>query len=87
MVPADADGEVHIKPRDLNPSPVGAIEWALKRGLGLKPQGEQSITNTPWPMLMRLGIANFPTQACCSPRDTEPHDTEPHDYLPVDAIT
>ena len=32
--------------------------------MGFQSKGEWSITDTPWPMMMKYGIANFPTEEC-----------------------
>ena len=60
----DSVGKLHIATRDLNPSPLGAVDWALKQGLGFRSAGDHSITDTPWPLLMKLALASFPTEEC-----------------------
>jgi hypothetical protein len=62
--PTDEDGNLHIPTRHGNPSPLAALQWAIDKGMGFQDKGEWSITDTPWPMMMKYGIANFPTEEC-----------------------
>ena len=62
--PVDEDRNLHIPQRHGNPSPLAALQWAINKGMGFQDEGEWSITDTPWPLLMKYGIANFQTEEC-----------------------
>ena len=62
--PTDENYNEHIAERHPNPSPLAALQWAIDKGIGFRDKGEWSITDTPWPLLMKWSIASFPTEEC-----------------------
>ena len=70
--PMDSAGLAHLpSERTPNPSPLGAVDWLLRKGFANTTDGEYSISTAPWPLLMKLGTAQFPTDECEWMRENE----------------